>query len=133
MAHPDVMAAVEQRLAELWTNCPVVGINGQGEAPQDGSAFMVVQYPVSNQTQIDLAEKLFREEGTVRFVINTERGAGVQQAKDWAAEIGAMFRRVRVGRVRFELPSSPFFDDSNDAGNYFTSTVVVDFWLTYQG
>lgn len=133
MAHPDVMAAVEQRLAELWTNCPVVGTNVEGEAPQDGSAFMAVQYPVSNQTQIDLAEKLFREEGTVRFVINTERGSGSQQAKDWGAEVGALFRRVRVGSVRFMLPSSPFFDNSNDAGNFFVATVVVDYWLTYQG
>lgn len=127
------MAAVDQRLAELWTHCPVAVLNVDGEVPAGSGEFLVVQYPVSNQTQVDLAERLFREDGTVRFVVLTQRGVGAQQARDWGAELGAMFRRFRSGSVRFLLPSSPFFDNSNDAGSFFVATVVVDYWLTYPG
>jgi hypothetical protein len=136
MARKAVVDAVEARLATLWNGPRVVGLNTFGEAPEDGSAFVVVQYPVANEEQITVGapgNNIFREEGAIRFVINAVRGSGQTQALLWADELAALFRAKEFDGVRTFAPDSPAIDDRNDEGNYYSLAIVVPYWHDITG
>jgi hypothetical protein len=103
MALKAVVDAVEARLAANWTLCPVIGANGQGETPDDGSAFLTVQYPVANASQTTIGapgSNVFREEGAIRFVLNVPRGAGLATGLTWADTLAGLFRSKIIRRRR---------------------------------
>lgn len=131
MAQPEVEAFVMQRLADQWYRCPVVVMNTTGEAPGDGSPYLLVQYPASNNGMRDIGEYQPAEEGGVRFVLHMYPGEGIQRPSEWGREIGDIFRSVRSGGLKFGAPSSPFFDDSNDEGSYFLCTVVAPYTFDF--
>lgn len=131
MARPEVETFVKQRLAANWTRCPVVEMNTIGEAPQDGSEYLLVQYPASNSYRMDVGLDRHGEEGGVRFVLHMQRGEGTTRPSLWAKELGDLFRNAESGSLRFGASSSPFYDDSNDEGSYWITTVVVPYVLHY--
>ncbi|HVL73889.1 MAG TPA: phage tail terminator-like protein [Beijerinckiaceae bacterium] len=115
MARRAVIDAVEARLAEHWTRCPVIGINtAQADPPADGSEYLVVQYPVANNDQRSIGApegNIFREEGAIRFVLHGRRGYGVADYLDWCEELAALFRAKDFGGMTSYAPSSPAIDD----------------------
>lgn len=126
-----VVDAVEARLAEGWTKCPVVGINLTGNTPKDGSPFVQVSYPVANGEQLTVGapgQNVYRETGAFRLVVNARRGRGVADGLAWADELAALFRGKEFGGIQTFAPSSPVIDDRNDEGNYF----VLSFAVPYQ-
>lgn len=133
MAHKHVVDAVATRLTDLWTATPVVMQNTQGETSPDGSSHIVVQFPVSNVSRWPINERLYVEEGGVRFVINCQRGVGTDEALTLAEQLATLFRDQTLDGVRFFVPSSPFLDDSNDVGSYFVATVVCPYSYTFNG
>lgn len=132
MAHASVVEAVEAKLAAEWSQCPVVGINTVGEAPQDGSPYLLVQYPAASTARVAVNEGYYREEGGIRFVMHLSPGEGIARANLWAGILARMFRYAEFGGVKTEAPTSPFYDDSNDAGAYFLATVLVPYTYDYE-
>lgn len=131
MASNAVMTAVKARLAGGWTNCPVPDINTVGETPADGSAFLTVQYPVSTEEHVGLGQvgqRVFREEGAIRFVLSVPRGQGIDQATQWADQLRVLFRAAEFSGVTCEAASPAAFDDSNDNGDYFILRVIVPYF-----
>ena len=131
MARQEVVEAVRDRLGAEWSHCPVIEMNRQGEAPEDGSAFLMVQYPVTTQRRLSVGTPYYREEGGIRFVLNMQRGEGVDTALQWAGELADLFRYVTFDEVHGREASSPNLDDSNDMGNYFVVTVVVEYYFDF--
>ena len=127
MAHINVVQAVDKRLAEEWHEIPVVGQNVVGEAPQDGSEYILIQYPASTTERVAVGQGHYRESGGIRFVLHLIAGSGTARANQLAHELAKLFRYVRFDGVETEAPTSPFYDDSNDVGGYFLATVVVPY------
>jgi hypothetical protein len=132
MAAKTVVDAVRARLDAEWDMTPVVWMNEGGDA--EGVEFIVPQFPLGGEaSRRFISNREYLEEGGIRFVIQTERGSGMGRALDIAEALGALFRDVTFDGVRTDAPSSPFFDDSNDVGNYLQSTIVVPYTFTYAG
>lgn len=125
-----VVDAVEARLAENWTRCPVVQANLIGVVPGGTDPFVQVFYPVSNGEQLTVGapgQNVYRETGALRLVINARRGKGAGEGLAWADELAALFRGKEFGGVRTFAPSSPTIDDRNDEGKYFVLSFAVEY------
>lgn len=136
MALQAVINAVEARLAANWTKSAIKAVNLDAEAPSDGSPFLIVQYPVANSHQQSLGApgvNIWREEGLIRIVINTERGGGETKALQWADELGVLFRGQLFDGVQCWEVNSPHIDDTNDQGNYFMVSIMVRYWFDLIG
>lgn len=131
MARKAVVDAVEARLAALWTACPVIGMNTVGEPPADGSDFLIVQYPIADDSRITVNQGLYRETGGIRFVLHTQRGFGVAEALTLSETLTALFRDQTFDGITTQTPSSAFLDDSNDNANYLVLSLVVPFTHNY--
>lgn len=126
MAKQQVIDAVEARLAARWSECPVIGVNLQGEPPPDGSTFMQVQYPYNTNEQIVLG-RTFREGGGIRFIIKLEQGVGVDVGTAMAGRLADLFRNKKFGGVQTFSPSSPVIDDRNDTGGFYDLSFAVPY------
>jgi len=131
MALSAVSAAIEARLADNWTRCPVRGLNAlDAEPPADNSAFIEVQYPVATSDQISMGApgaNVWRDEGAFRILLTIESGSGVTQALAWVDELAALFRGKVFDGVRTFAPTQPVLDDRNDAGGWFTLSFAVPY------
>lgn len=133
-----VVSTIEGHLAANWTRCEVRGFtDNSGETPDDGAAFLVVQYPFSQTEQITVGApgaNVFREEGGVRLVLNMPRDPDSRaDALTWTDELAALFRGrhfpasgAMLG-LTTHAPSSPVFDDASDDGNYLLLSVIVPY------
>lgn len=132
MASKVVEDAVDAYLAAHWSSCPIFTDNQQGSVPDDGSAFVIVQFPVANVDRMSPSSRLYREEGGFRIVINVERGAGTSKIRDYGSQLAAIFRDVTISNVvNCLVPTEVFTDDQSDKGLYFTGTVVVPYNYTF--
>lgn len=131
MAMKTVVDAVYARLAANWAATDIDTTGERGETA--GAAFITVQFPVSNISRLSISDRLYREEGAFRIVINAERGdAGVANALTWADQLAALFRDVSFGGVQCLVPSSPAIGDFNDEGMYFVTTIVCPYTYDFQ-
>lgn len=137
MARASVVEKVEAVLTAEWNGAPVFGENTVGSTPDDGSPFVVVQYPLVRSSQPGLGtigQRLFRDEGAFRVVIHVERGAGANRGRQWADEIAAIFRgRDLDGVLQTWAPSAPVTDDRNAEGNYYILSFAVPYTHDYAG
>jgi hypothetical protein len=131
MARTEVVNAVEKRLAELWHHCPVIFQNVIGETPEDGSPWMLVQFPVSNTDRVSVSTRTYREEGGIRFVLHLPRGEGTSRALLWSGELARLFRYQKFDGVETQTPSSPFIDDENENGFYFAAAVTCPYTFNF--
>jgi hypothetical protein len=132
MASKAVEDAVDAYLAANWTACPIYTENQQGSVPDDGSAFITLQFPVANVERLSPSSRLYWEEGGFRILINVQRGAGTATIRDYGAQLATLFRDVTVGNiVHCLVPTEAFTDDQSDKGLYFTGTVVVPYTYTF--
>lgn len=136
MASSAVIAAIETRVATYWTATPYYGLNTMGDPPADGSAFLTIQYPVANASQISVGSpgaEVFREEGGVRFVLSIPRGAGVAYWQGLLEALLQHFRAAKFSGVNTWAPTSPVFDNSNDNGNYWLLSAVAPYYFDALG
>lgn len=133
MASKAVEDAVDAYLASNWTRCPILKENEQGEAPTDGSPFLILQFPVSDVRRSDVGRKRYREEGGFRIVINVERGFGTATMRQWGEELAVLFRDVAIGPVHCRVPTEPFTDDQSDQGNYFQGSLICPYTYNIDG
>lgn len=133
MARQAVVNAVEARLGTSWTLLPVVGMVRKAERFDESASFLSVQYPVANTTRIGVGERLYREEGGIRLVLQMNRGEDPARMMQWADQLADLFRDQTFDGVRCLQPTSPFIDDSNDEGNFYSLSIVVPYTFEYRG
>jgi hypothetical protein len=131
MPSAAVESAFRERLEANWDTADgvIIGSNGVTEPPADGSAFLLIQYPVVMNTRPMLTTKRF-EEGAARILYNAEAGLGLQGPLTTADAIASIFRgdRLKIGsslNVEIFEPSAPIVSDDNEEGNYFVLAVIV--------
>jgi hypothetical protein len=134
MARKEVIDAVRARLEDNWDSgdAPIYDANSEGSIPTDAGAFIVLQFPVSETTRWPLNQRYYREEGGFRIVIHTARGSGDQQAHEFADTLSDIFRDQTFDGVQCGVPSTPLFDDENDRGLYYVTSVVVPYTFNFQ-
>lgn len=133
MASAAVMTAIESAVAANWTHTPIVAPNGGGSVPDDGSAYLIIQYPVAVERMISIGSpgsNVWREEGGVRIVLNIQAGTGLGS---WPARIDALRAALRGktfadGAITTWEASPTASDDRNDDGAYY----VMSFAVAYQ-
>ena len=103
MASAAVVTAIQAALAANWTATPIVQPNFASLVPDDGSAFLVLEFPpVGGETQITLGpqgSRVFREEGAFLLTLCIPLGIGVNAiiaAVVWWLELS----KRQVGIVR---------------------------------
>jgi hypothetical protein len=129
------MAAVDARIATYWAGT-YLGLNESAETPADGGAFLTVQYPLANATQISIGSpgaEVFREEGGIRFVYSIPRGSGVAYWQGLLEALLGHFRAAKFDGVNTWAPTSPVFDNSNDQGTYWLLAAVVPYFADVLG
>ncbi len=137
MAQQAVMAAVEQRLSALWTNCPVDTANQGGLPP--AAPFLDVQYPVANEQQISIGSpgaQLFRETGAIRFVLSIQPGSGADWAVTWMDQLRALFRAKQFAAtgqptVNTWAPAPVILDDRNTVGGFWQLSFSVPYYFDF--
>lgn len=132
MASAAVTSAFLARLAANWTATPVAPINGSADAAKDGSAFLTVEFPVSNEDQISLGAagaNTFRETGACRFVLSIPIG-DADGFPVWLAKIDALrtvFRGQFFDGITTWAASPPATNDASDDGAYFNLSFAVPY------
>lgn len=130
MPSAAVESVIRTRFAASWntSNGVILGVNGVSEPPSDGSAFVVIHYPVVNNSRPTLAKRRF-EEGAARIIWNVPKGRLPESALPVADTISALFRgdNLVVDHVEFFEPSPPIINDDNDEGNYYELAVIVPY------
>lgn len=133
MPSTAVVSAFSDRLEANWDTADgvILGVNGVTEPPADGSAFIVIHYPVVENSRPMLTKRRF-EEGAARIIYNAPSGDGLDGPLALADAIAAAFRgdRLKIGsslNVEVFEPSSPIVNDENEDGNYFELAVIVPY------
>lgn len=133
MPSAAVKDAFSDRLEANWDTADgiILGVNGETEPPSDGSPFLIIQFPVVENSRPMLTKRRF-EEGAARIVYNAPSGSGVDDPLAKAETIADAFRgdRLKIGsslNVEVFEPSSPIINDNNEEGNYFELSVIVPY------
>lgn len=132
MPHPVVDAAFKARIAANFTTIPTIGIPPERtEPPSDGSAFIVIQYPVVNGEKPVLGRRFF-EEGAARIVFNIPRGPAEYDAQQtWIPTVASLFRdrrdELNVSGLQTFTPDGPITNDTNDDGNFVSYSLIVPY------
>ena len=130
MSSASVMSAVAARLAANWTHTPVIGPNIGGTVPADGSAFLALTFPVSNEAMISTGSpgsNVYREDGAFRLVLSVPVGLGLDPYLAWIDELRTLFRTATFdGVLTWEAPPAAI-DDEADAGGYLRLSVAIPY------
>lgn len=132
MASQAVVAAVEARLKANWTQCTVVDRNRQEQPPADGTPYLIVQFPVAQETQISIGapgNNVFREEGAIRLVLHARRGRGIAEALAWIEQLRDLFRGRQFAGVNTWAPAAAVEDDVNESGTYYRFAFAVPYYF----
>ena len=140
MASLAVVTAVQTRLAANWTATPIVGPNQETLVPDDGSAFLVLEFPpVGDENQITIGAqgtRIFREEGAILLTLCIPLGVGLNPtATPWLTEFDALraaFRGQSFSNVN-TLGASPAHENGeSDKGAYFELSTAIPFYADIQ-
>lgn len=136
MARKAVVDKVNTVLAG-WSGAPKYGPNLQYDTPADGSAYVLVEYPLSNSDIVSFGSpgnNLVRDEGTIRLIIHAVRGSEVDTGLTWAEELSALFLGIDDGDgFRTYAPSPPTMDDNNEEGMYYLLSVAIPYEYDHFG
>jgi hypothetical protein len=133
MASAAVEEIVEGYLRDNFTTVPIFPENSEGETPNDGSAFILIQFPMSDVRRVTLSDPCFEETGYVRISVNVARGDGTTTIRQYGTELAALLRETKIGQLKFGVPSEPFTDDTSDEGMYFKGSMLVPFTFYFRG
>lgn len=128
MAGAAVVTAVSARLAANWAATAIVDADETDSGPADGSAYVTIEYPVSQENQITIGapgNNVFRETGAFRIVLNSQSGQSAAQALAWIDQLRAIFRGKQFSGVTTFAPSPGIINNSNyQAGRFVISCAV---------
>ena len=140
MASLAVVTAVQTLLAANWTATPIVGPNQETLVPDDGSAFLVLEFPpVGDETQITIGAqgtRVFREEGAILLTLCIPLGVGLNPtATPWLTQFDALratFRGQSFSGVN-TLGASPAHESGeSDHGAYYELSSAISFYYDIQ-
>ena len=140
MASLAVVTAVQTRLAANWTATPIVGPNQETLVPDDGSAFLVLEFPpVGDENQITIGAqgtRVFREEGAILLTLCIPLGVGLNPtATPWLTQFDALratFRGQSFSGVN-TLGASPAHESGeSDHGAYYELSSAISFYYDIQ-
>lgn len=134
MASASVMTALDAAIAAAWSHTPIMGPNEAGALPDDGTALLIVTYPVADETMLTVGApgaNVWREEGAVRVVLSVPVGMGLAlDGVSWPERIDALRAALRGkvfgGVVTYEAPP-PATNDQSDRGAYFDLSFAVPY------
>lgn len=130
MPSQEAAAAFRKRLADNWTLCPFIGPDETTRSPSDGSAFLEYEFPTQGAAHVGLGgigERTFRDDGTLRLVLNVPKGTAIDTGLGWAKTLRDLFVGISFDGVTTFTPSSPRIDSGNIAGKYFRLSVIVHY------
>jgi hypothetical protein len=127
MAKKALADAVVAKLAAEITSATILNLNEDMEEPEDGTPWVRVDFPVSQNDRAALRRR-YRETGSFRVVVATEIASGMGQSRTLCEEIEAIFRAKRFGDVETGAPS---IRDGIDQGNYLLAAVIVPYRFEY--
>lgn len=132
MASAAVIAAVKARQQAGWTTAAVRYPNEDFTTPTDGSTFVQVDFPIaeSDQESLGLPGAIFRDLGTIRFIINIRSGDGADLANQYADELGDLFRAKVFSGVITYAPTPPVYLGVD--GSYAAWSVSVPYKFDHQ-
>lgn len=139
MASMLVMNAVEARLAANWPNSPPIVLpNKASSVPDDGSAFLTLEYPIANEEQISVGSpgaNVFRETGAFRLTLSIPIGVGrvdpatSQDMVGWMDALREVFRGQTFSGVKTWAPSPIATNDKSDDGAYFELSFATPYYF----
>ena len=141
MASAAVVTAIQAALAANWTATPSIQPNTESLVPDDGSAFLVLEFPpVGDETQITLGpqgSRIFREEGAFVVTLCIPLGIGVNAtATPWLTQFDALraaLRGQQFGAVN-TLGASPAHESAeSDRGAYYEMASAVPYYYDLNG
>lgn len=125
MAHLSVVQAVEARLKANFDDCPIYFENSFTETPDEGGAWMLVDFPWCRSEWVSANE--FLEEGAFRVLLALEARTGTHAGRGWLDRIASLFRGQVHDGIQFYAPQSPMSDDRSDAGVSFRLSLTVPY------
>ena len=138
MASLDVMTAVNTLLAANWTHTPIVYPNEQSSVPSDGSAFLVVEYPVASEDQAAIGPagvRLFRETGAIVLTLCAPTGLGINPvASPYAAWLDALrivFRGISSPPLQTLAVDPIHFDEASERGAYCEMSISIAYYADF--
>lgn len=132
MASKAVSDAVYARLENTanWNHPEIPIVKGNVSPGTLPERFLAVQFPIGNEDIASLGDpsnRLFREEGAVRFVLQGESGEGADNLLTLLDELRTLFRGKEFSGVITYAPSPAVEHDDNDEGNYYAVSTVVPY------
>lgn len=135
-----VMVAIDAHVAENWNYTPIIAPNGDASGPDDGSAWLEVQYPVASERMLttgDPGNNYWREEGGVRVVLMVPLGIGLNDpAAPWMTridELRAALRGKKISDIVTYEASPAIIGDTNESGGHFELSFTVEYQYDVTG
>ncbi len=144
MASLAVVNAVETLLAANWNtitgaSIPVFLPNTASLVPNDGSAFLVLEFPLAREFQNGLGPpgvRTFREEGAFVFTLCIPIGVGVNPSStpyaQWMEGLRGVFRGIDALPLRTWSVDPPHFEEDSDRGAYSEMSIAVAYFADFE-
>ena len=138
MASLAVMTAVKTLLDANWPQTPVVYPNEQSSVPADGSAFLVVEYPVATEDQAAIGPvgvRLYREVGAVVLTLCAPTGLGINPAASpyaaWLDALRTVFRGISAPPLQTLAVDPIHFDEASERGAYCEMSISIAYYADF--
>jgi len=141
MASSFVVSTVAAAVAANWSFTPLVLPNAEGLVPDDGSAFLVLEFPpVGDESQITIGAvgtRVFREEGAFVLTLCVPLGTGVNSSSaPWLDRLDALRAALRgrnFANVNTLAATPPHENGESDRGAYYELAVAIPYYFDISG
>ena len=124
-----VKGAVEARLAD-WDGIGAFPFYDENDAaPAPATQYVTIEYPVATEDRITIGAKpaVYRERGTIRFILRVLVADGVDAALASADTLRAFFREQQFGGVETFGASPVLMNPQNRKGSFYSLPFVVTY------
>ena len=111
-----------------WTTCPVSKTNAGGSVPDDGSAYLALEFPAATEELASFGSpgsNVFREEGAFRLILSAPIGDTLIPYDEWIETLRALFRFQQFSGVTTWAAGPPSDDGDSENGAYFEISFSV--------
>lgn len=122
MAHRAVRIAVKSKLFS-WADTAELKVNEDVKPPANGSAWLRLEFPVSNNQRAALTN-LHLEQGSFLLVVGVPIKSGDDVAMVHAEKLAGFFRNQKFDGVHC---ASPSIDEGVEDGAYWTVPIIVPY------
>lgn len=129
MSSITAFAALEDFLRAEWTATPIVFENEDFPLADNPAAFVFIEIfgdYFAQESIGDPGNNLWRESGELRGHVLVPNGTGTRAARTYASDLADFFKEVEVSGVRFQQMSIGAGEAGKNDGNYYRTTLSVD-------